>query len=88
MPGSWYTLNKWILNEYVLFTLILLPVLYILQILLKTMAHETKTKGSLTLGLHSPFAPEFQVQLKQMAKGETLASAIGFTLDLIGEEII
>lgn len=33
-------------------------------------------------------APEFQVQLKQMARGETLVTAIEFTLDLIGEEII
>lgn len=52
------------------------------------MAHETRRKGSFNLGLHSPFAPEFQVQLKQMAKGETLVTAIEFTLDLIGEEII
>ena len=52
------------------------------------MAHEIGREGGFNLDLHTTLAPELQVQLKQLAKVETLAITIGFTLDLRGEEIV
>lgn len=59
-----------------------------MYLLLKSMAHEMGREGSFSLDLHTTLAPELQVRLEQLAKVETLAITIGFTLDLRGEDII